>query len=92
MKGSFGAAHGVIADIVSISERGSYTGTLILLSVRSATETSQVSGNSERSSCLDLTLCWQHERGTKLWSSHKWSDHARGKLAVDLLVLDHTVR
>jgi len=29
--GTFGAAHGVISDIASIAERGSYTGTLILL-------------------------------------------------------------
>lgn len=29
--GTFGAAHGVISDVASIAERGSYTGTLILL-------------------------------------------------------------
>lgn len=29
--GTFGAAHGVISDVASIAERGSYTGTLVLL-------------------------------------------------------------
>lgn len=29
--GTFGAAHGVISDVAAIAERGSYTGTLILL-------------------------------------------------------------
>lgn len=29
--GTFGAAHGVISDVAPIAERGSYTGTLILL-------------------------------------------------------------